>query len=98
MDLDERIQKIATIKKELLVVLENPEIPLHNNAAKLGARTQVRKRDVSVHTITAKGTKAQDVFMMLVQTAKKIGVNPTAYFHDRYTQLNVIDCLAGIIR
>ena len=97
-DLDERIQKIATIKKELLVVLENPEIPLHNNAAELGARAQVRKRDVSLHTITAEGTKAQDVFMTLVQTAKKIGVNPAAYFHDRYTQLNVIDRFAVLIR
>jgi len=97
-DLDERIQKIATIKRELLVVLENPEIPLHNNAAELGARAQVRKRDVSLHTITAEGTKAQDVFMTLVQTAKKIGVNPAAYFHDRYTQLNVIDRFAVLIR
>jgi hypothetical protein len=49
-DLDERIQRIANNKRELLVVLENPETPLHNNAAELGARVQVRKRDVSLHT------------------------------------------------
>jgi hypothetical protein len=85
-DLDERIQRIANNKKELLVVLENPEIPLHNNAAELGARVQVRKRDVSLHTITAEGTKAQDTFMTIVQTAKKLGVNPIAYFYDRFTQ------------
>lgn len=96
-DLDERIQRIANNKQELLVVLENPKIPLHNNAAELGARVQVRKRDVSLHTITAEGTKAQDTFMTIVQTAKKLGVNPIAYFYDRFTQCHVIDPLGILI-
>jgi len=96
-DLDERIQRIANNKQELLVVLENPETPLHNNAAELGARVQVRKRDVSLHTITAEGTKAQDTFLTIVQTAKKLGVNPIAYFHDRFTQCNAIDRLGILI-
>ncbi len=96
-DLDERIQRIANNKKELLVVLENPEIPLHNNAAELGARVQVRKRDVSLHTITAEGTTAQDTFLTIVQTAKKLGVNPIAYFYDRFTQCNAIDRLGVLI-
>ena len=96
-DLDERIQRIANNKQELLVVLENPEIPLHNNAAELGARVQVRKRDVSLHTITAEGTKAQDTFQTIVQTAKKLGVNPIAYFYDRFTNCNAIDRLAALI-
>jgi len=96
-DLDERIQRIANNKQELLVVLENPEIPLHNNAAELGARVQVRKRDVSLHTVTAEGTKAQDTFLTIVQTAKKLGVNPIAYFYDRFTQCNAIDRLGVLI-
>ncbi|MCX6689630.1 MAG: transposase, partial [Methanoregula sp.] len=96
-NLDERIQRIAKNKQELLVVLENPEVPLHNNAAELGARVQVRKRDVSLHTITAEGTKAQDVFLTIVQTAKKLGVNPIAYFHDRFIQCNAIVRLAVLI-
>jgi hypothetical protein len=96
-NLDERIQRIANNKQELLVVLENPEVPLHNNAAELGARVQVRKRDVSLHTITAEGTKAQDTFQTIVQTAKKLGVNPIAYFYDRFTQCNAIDRLAVLI-
>ncbi len=96
-DLDERILRIANNKQELLAVLENPEIPLHNNAAELGARVQVRKRDVSLHTITPEGTKAQDTFMTIVQTAKKLGVNPIAYFYDRFTQCHVIDPLGVLI-
>ena len=96
-NLDERIQRFANNKQELLVVLEYPEVPLHNNAAELGARVQVRKRDVSLHTITAEGTKAQDTFLTIVQTAKKLGVNPIAYFYDRFTQCNAIDRLAVLI-
>ena len=79
------------------MVLENPKIPLHNNAAGLGARVQVRKRDVSLHTVTAEGTKAQDKFMTLVQTAKKLGVNLAHIFTDRFTQCHVIDPLGVLI-
>ena len=43
-ELDKRIMKIKTQKEHLLVVLENPEVPLHNNRSELGARTQVRNK------------------------------------------------------
>jgi len=46
--LDERIAKTRSKKAALLLVLEHPEIPLHNNASELGARRRVRKRDVSL--------------------------------------------------
>jgi hypothetical protein len=52
-----------------------PEIPLHNNAVELAARAKVRKRDVSLQTVTDKGTKANDIFMTIVQKAKKMGVS-----------------------
>ena len=45
--LDERIAKTKAKKWFLLIVLEHPEIPLHNNPAELGARKRVRQRDVS---------------------------------------------------
>jgi regulator of replication initiation timing len=61
-DLDERISKTNAKKDELLLVLKYPEIPLHNNAAELGARVIARKRDVSLHTMTQEGTKANDTF------------------------------------
>jgi hypothetical protein len=69
--LNERIEKTRENKSELLLTLKYPEIPLHNNDAELGARSQVRKRDVSLHTMTEEGTKASDTFMTIVQTAKK---------------------------
>ena len=45
--LDERIAKTKAKRDELLLVLQHPELPLHNNSAELAARVQARKRDVS---------------------------------------------------
>jgi len=67
----------------LLAVLRHPEVPLHNNAAELGARARVRKRDVSLGPRTAEGVHAWDTGMTLVETAKKLGVSVYAYIKDR---------------
>jgi hypothetical protein len=68
--LDERITKTREKKESLLLVLTMPEIPLHNNAAELAARAKVRKRDVSLQTVTDKGTKANDTFMTMFRRQK----------------------------
>jgi hypothetical protein len=95
--LNELIKKTKEIKSELLLTLKYPEIPLHNNAAELGAREQVRKRDVSLHTMTEEGTKANDTFSTIVQTAKKLGVSAYAYFNDRMSKAFEIPSLAELI-
>jgi hypothetical protein len=81
--LDERIEKTKLKKASLLLVLDHPEIPLHNNPAELGARQRVRKRDVSFGPRTPDGAKAWDTFMTLTATAKKLGVSIYHYLHDR---------------
>ena len=81
--LDERIEKTQLKKASLLLVLDHPEIPLHNNPAELGARQRVRKRDVSFGPRTPDGAKAWDTFMTLTATAKKLGVSIYHYIHDR---------------
>ncbi len=96
--LDERIRKTKEKKKSLLMVLTMPEIPLHNNAAELAARVKVRKRDVSLQTVTDKGTKANDTFMTIVQTAKKLSVSAYAYIYDRVSNKFEMTSLAQLIR
>ena len=93
-DLDEQINKILCDKERLLLILDYPEIPLHNNEAELGARVQVRKRDVSLHTKTEEGTKAQDTFLSIKETARKLGVNFFEYLTDRFYKKNLIERLA----
>jgi prefoldin subunit 5 len=95
--LNELIKKTKDIKSELLLTLKYPEIPLHNNPAELGARAQVRKRDVSLHTMTEEGTKANDTFSTIVQTAKKLGVSAYEYFNDRVSKSFKMPSLAELI-
>jgi hypothetical protein len=95
--LDERISKTKEKKESLLLVLTIPEIPLHNNAAELAARAKVRKRDVSLQTVTDKGTKANDTFMTIVQTAKKLGVSAYDYIFDRVSNKFEMPPLAQLI-
>jgi hypothetical protein len=95
--LDARIAKTKAKKSSLLMVLQHPEIPLHNNPAELEARQRVRKRDVSFGPRTQDGIKAWDTFMSLAATAKKLGISFYQYIHDRVSKANEIPSLASLI-
>jgi len=94
--LDDRLAKTKAKKDYLLMVLEHPEIPLHNNPAELEARRRVRKRDVSFGPRTDDGRRAWDTFQTLAATTKKLGLSFLDYIHDRVSKANQIpalDCL-----
>jgi hypothetical protein len=97
-ELDKRIALSQAKKERLLQVLDNPELPLHNNPAELAARQRVRKRDISFGPRTADGVAAWDTFMTLAETAKKLGVNFYAYVHDRVSGARRMPSLAELIR
>jgi hypothetical protein len=80
---NECLKRTYQNKNKLLAVLENPALPLHNNAAERGARRVVRKRDISLHTWSEQGTRVRDAFLTIVETAAKLGVNALAYIEDR---------------
>jgi hypothetical protein len=96
-DLDQRITKTRANKASLLLVLKYPELPLHNNAAELGVRQRVRKRDVSFGPRTQDGVRAWDTFATLAATAKKLGVSFFRYLHDRISAENQIPPLADLV-
>jgi hypothetical protein len=95
--LDERIAKTKAKKAQLLLVLEHPEIPLHNNLAELGARLRVRKRDVSYGPRTSAGKRAWDTFMTLGATTKKLGVSFYQYLYDRVSGKGQLPSLADLV-
>jgi len=95
--LNERIAKTKAKKQQLLLVLKYPQLPLHNNQAELAARVQVRKRDVSLHTMTQDGTQANDTFLTIVQTAKKLDISPYDYLYDRLSKRFLLPSLAELI-
>jgi hypothetical protein len=96
-DLNERIAKTLAKRLELLRVLELPHLPLHNNAAELGARVQARSRDVSFQTRSERGTKIKDTFMSINQTAIKLGVSFYDYVYDRVSGQFKLPSLADLI-
>lgn len=95
--LDERMGMTRAKKATLLMVLRHPELPLHNNAAELGARQRVRKRAISFGPRTAEGVKAWDTFMSLAATTRKLGVNFLHYVQDRIAEVKQIPPLADLI-
>ncbi len=95
--LDERIALSRAKKISLLLVLDHPEILLHNNPAELGARQRVRKRAISFGPRTQEGAKAWDTFMSLAATTKQLGVSFYQYIHDRISGTNQIPPLNEVI-
>ncbi|UUX91528.1 IS66 family transposase [Methanoplanus endosymbiosus] len=75
-ELNLRIEKTHRNKDFLLTFLDHPHVPLHNNDAELGARAQVRHRDISLFTRNEKGTNVVDRNLTIVKTAKKLDINP----------------------
>jgi hypothetical protein len=96
-DLDQRIAKSKAKKQELLVVLEHPEVPLHNNLSENGARVEKRRQDASLQTITLEGTQAKDTMMSIVETCKKLGISAMEFIYDRVNQLGKFPKLADMI-
>jgi len=95
--LDQRLALTLDKKPELLLVLEHPELPLHNNPAELGARQRVRKRDVSFGPRSPAGSAAWDIFMTLAATTRKLGLDFGAFLRDRFTHAGQIPPLADLI-
>jgi hypothetical protein len=96
-DLDQRIIKTRAKKTSLLLVLQHPELPLHNNASELAVRQRVRKRDVSFGPRTQLGLQAWDTFMTLADTTRKLGISFYAYIRDRVSGTNQIPSMATLV-
>ena len=92
------INKTLAKKSQLLVVLDYPNIELHNNASELGVRQQVRYRDVSLQTKNEAGTKIKDALLTVVETAKKLKVSIWEYLLDRIDNKFKLTSLADLIR
>ncbi|MCP4160892.1 MAG: hypothetical protein GY760_12540, partial [Deltaproteobacteria bacterium] len=96
-ELDARLTLTRDKKEALLLVLQFPFLPLHNNNAEGGAQHQARVRDIHLQTKNEKGTKAKDTFATIVKTARKLKVNVYHYLHDRITKKFSMPSLAELI-
>jgi phosphoglycolate phosphatase-like HAD superfamily hydrolase len=82
----------------LLLVLDRPEIPLHNNLSENDIRDYVKKRRISAGTRSDLGRRCRDTFLSLKKTCRKLGVSFWEYLQDRLLGRGVIPPLPDLIR
>lgn len=95
---EEALLRFKQNKKDLLRVLEHPEIPLHNNSSENDLREYVTKRKISSTTRSDLGKRARDVFLSLMKTCDKMKVSFWDFLLDRMTFKRNIPFLSQIIR
>ncbi|MBV8384835.1 MAG: transposase [Planctomycetaceae bacterium] len=96
--IDGVLKEMADHRADLLLVLERPELPLHNNLSEGHVRDYVKKRKISGGTRSESGRRARDSFASLKKTCRRLGVNFWAYLQDRVRGLGQIPSLATLIR
>ena len=96
--LNKALKYFKNNKSDLLKVLENPSIPLHNNLSERDIRDYVKKRKISGSTRSENGRKARDTFASLKKTCKKLAVSFNKYLQDRISGKNDIENLGESIR
>jgi len=81
--LDRLLERLLANKRELLMVLDRPEIPLHTNGSERDIRCQVIKRKISGGTHSDAGRDCRNAFLGLAQTCAKQGIAFWDYLGDR---------------
>jgi len=84
--LNKRLALTLGKKNELLVVLDYPEIPLHNNLSENGLREMVIKRKISGGVETEAGKVAWENNMSILGTCKKLGISFYEFMKEVYSK------------
>jgi hypothetical protein len=92
------LKRLYLNKAELLLVLERPDIPLHNNISENAIREYVKKRKISGSTRSEIGRQCRDTFTSLKKTCRKLDVSFWQYLKDRIDEKKLIPNLADLIR
>ncbi len=92
------LKRLHKNKSELLLVLDRPEIPLHNNSSERDIREYVKKRKISGSTRSEDGRQCRDTFTSLKKTCRKLNISFWHYLFDRVSGLFEIPPLSELIR
>jgi hypothetical protein len=95
--LDDRIAKTKKKREELLLVLDYPNVPLHNNLAEIAVLEGVIKRKISYGTRSELGKLAWENMLSIIDTCRKLGISFYKYlydiFSDSYSMLRLSDLI-----
>ena len=95
--LDDRIAKTKKKKEELLLVLDYPNVPLHNNLAEIAVREGVIKRKISYGTRSELGKLAWENMLSIIDTCRKLGVSFYKYLYDIFSDSYSMPRLSDLI-
>jgi hypothetical protein len=96
--LNNALKRIYHNKPELLLVLQRPEIPIHNNLSENAIREYAQRRKISGGTRSEAGRRSRDTFTTLKKTCRKLGVSFWHYLNDRLRKIAFIPSLADLVR
>ena len=95
--LQEALSGLALIKEELLLVLKDPNLPLHNNLSESQIREYTKRRKISGGTRSNAGRQCRDTFASLKKTCRLYGLSFWDYLTDRLTGSGLFPRLANLI-
>lgn len=95
--LNAALKRMHRNKAELLLVLERPELPLHNNLSETDIREYVKRRKISGGTRSEDGRRGRDTFASLKKTCRKLGISFWSYLNDRLLGKGAIAALPELI-
>lgn len=88
---------LSVIDRELLLVLDDPRVPLHNNLSESQIREYVKRRKISGGTKSEAGRQCRDTFASLKKTCRLYGLSFWDYLTDRLTGIGVFPRLGDLI-
>ena len=95
--LNNALKRLHRNKAELLLVLDRPDIPLHNNLSENDIREYVKKRKISGSTRSNEGRRCRDTFTSLKKTCRKHRISFWAYLSDRIRGIGRIPPLSELV-
>ena len=96
--LNQALNRIYKNRAELLLVLERPDIPLHNSLSERDIREYVKKRKISGSTRSDPGRRCRDTFASLKKTCRKLGESFWDYLEDRLYGSDAVPWLPDLLK
>jgi transposase IS66 family protein len=96
--LNGHLKRLLASQDELLRVLEDPRLPLHNNLSESDIREYVKRRKISGSTRSDDGRRCRDTFTSLKKTCRKLGLSFWQYLRDRVSRSSTIAPLSEAVR
>jgi hypothetical protein len=96
-ELDKRIASTYDDRDKLLMALDFPDVPLHNNGSEIAVREGVLKRKISYGTRSELGKAAWENMLSILDTCRKQKVSFYMYIKDIYSNSFSMPRLADMI-